>query len=334
MLSPTVLWKTGGGSTKVTVNSSSAWEAISNREWLVVTPTSGSAGTTEFMMSWENGPSGDATVLVINATKRKEISVHREYNAAADIPTGAIGGKFSVAPGSQVYFSKGNLQYHCTSATWKFAESQNEVRGTDNKNISATYNGWIDLFGWGTSGKNYQPTLTSTNCDNYAEVGSILGTDDDWGTFATISNGGTRGVWRTLSGDEWSFLLSNRTNANNLRGFATVNGVKGLVLLPDNWTKTGFNPSIASYTANVYSSSQWNNNMQKDGAVFLPATGIRKGKTVSDPEEGNYWSSSRDVWIENSFYARQLYFKVDRLNGSATDLNYKGCAVRLVQAAR
>ncbi|MBO4250986.1 MAG: hypothetical protein J5884_07000 [Paludibacteraceae bacterium] len=56
--------------------------------------------------------------------------------------------------GDQVVFSQGNLQYHALSQTWRFAENQFDFIGEENKNISSTYNGWIDLFGWGTSGYN------------------------------------------------------------------------------------------------------------------------------------------------------------------------------------
>ncbi len=65
---------------------------------------------------------------------------------------GSLVGKFSVSSSKQVSFSKGNLQYQASTNTWRFAESQTDYIGAANKNISATYDGWIDLFGWGTSG--------------------------------------------------------------------------------------------------------------------------------------------------------------------------------------
>lgn len=85
---------------------------------------------------------------------------------------GACSGKFSVAKDRQVAFSKGNLQYRASTDTWRFAENQYDYIGNGNANKSATYDGWIDLFGWGTSGFdntandpaaiNYQPWATST----------------------------------------------------------------------------------------------------------------------------------------------------------------------------
>ena len=93
---------------------------------------------------------------------------------------GRLPGLFSVSQDQQVQFSQGNLQYRASTNTWRFAEHQwdyvgsqkssfvgevdgvsiiwenigGTVSGSDNSEISPTYNGWIDLFGWGTSGYN------------------------------------------------------------------------------------------------------------------------------------------------------------------------------------
>ncbi len=71
------------------------------------------------------------------------------------LPEGALPGLFSVSEGEQVRFSKGNLQYQASTKTWRFADQQYDVIGMDNEKISETYSGWIDLFGWGTSGYDH-----------------------------------------------------------------------------------------------------------------------------------------------------------------------------------
>ena len=97
----------------------------------------------------------------------EELSFTTLESGNSNVPTGAIDGKFSInEDGGQVYFSQGNLQYQASSNTWKFAENQYDYVGSTNSNISSTYSGWIDLFGWGTSGYNhgancYQPWSTS-----------------------------------------------------------------------------------------------------------------------------------------------------------------------------
>ena len=51
------------------------------------------------------------------------------------------------ANGDKIFFSQGNLQYQASTNTWRFAEHQYDLIGSDNSNISSTYSGWIDLFG-------------------------------------------------------------------------------------------------------------------------------------------------------------------------------------------
>jgi hypothetical protein len=124
----------------------------------------------------------------------------------ADAPVGAINGIFSVSENTQVYFSQGNLQYQASTNTWRFAENQYNYIGNPNTNVSSTYNGWIDLFGWGTSGyhnssdpynTNYYPYSTSTSVVNstynrYGYGPSTIMTDPnltntsanyDWGVY-------------------------------------------------------------------------------------------------------------------------------------------------------
>lgn len=87
---------------------------------------------------------------------------------------------FSTSATTKIKFVKVNLQYHCTQHIWRFAEHSYDIIGAANANISDSYNGWIDLFGYGTSGVHYSPTLHSTNNADYAS-GDIANTDNDWG---------------------------------------------------------------------------------------------------------------------------------------------------------
>ncbi len=196
---------------------------------------------------------------------------------------------FSVSATKQVYFSSGNLQYHCKNKEWCFAPLQYNYRGHANENISETYNNYIDLFGWGT-GSN--PTLASPDLDDYVQ--SV-----DWGT--NINDGNT---WRTLSYYEWNYILFDRENASDKLGVAGIadGGVQGLVLLPDEWTlpegltfNSGFtrNTNFPYKFVNDYSYTDWQK-MEQYGAVFLPAAGYRGyGATAWNySSEGNYWSST------------------------------------------
>ena len=102
-------------------------------------------------------------------------------------PVGAVDGLFSINENKQVYFSQGNLQYQATTKTWRFAERQFDrvVDGSDattvywngvkcnNELASSTYDGWIDVFAWGTSGHGQKVGDKGTNAfepyDYYAD---------------------------------------------------------------------------------------------------------------------------------------------------------------------
>ena len=201
---------------------------------------------------------------------------------APPAPEGAIDGLFSVSPTKQVWFSQGNLQYQASTGTWRFATNSYDYVGGkygsnyygnvsgSNLSVSPTYSGWIDLFGWGTSGWNngnhyYQPydwqAWETNNGQVYYEIGGGYGPTDginydydltgtyaqaDWGVHNAISNGGNQpGLWRTLTLEEWNYVRNER-EASTLNGVddarfvsATVKvGGKsfyGFILFPDDY---------------------------------------------------------------------------------------------------
>lgn len=235
---------------------------------------------------------------------------------------------FSVSSSKQVTFSPGNLQYHPANNVWQFAANQTDYIGDANSNISNTYNGWLDLFGWSTSTTNFGVS-TSTDWEN-GYSGSFI----DWGT-NKIGNDAPN-TWRTLTYDEWDYLRYNRTNANVLCGVAQVNGVNGLIFLPDNWTcpadvtfKSGFHSSYGiEYYADyqTFTAEQWSK-LEKSGAIFVPATGRRRGSDVDTVQYyGYYWSATGNL----SNYAYYLEFRSDEANVT-DDLRYDGRSVRLVK---
>ncbi len=164
---------------------------------------------------------------------------------------GQLNGVFSVSVNTQVKFSQGNLQYRASTNTWKMADNQWDYIGADNSNISSSYSGWIDLFGWGTSGYNhgancYQPWSTSTSYNDYHVYGSDTYNlydqtgQADWGSNA-ISNGGNQENcgWRTLTRDEWNYVFRTRTMVNGGPRYTVgrrVEGVLGVVVYPDNYS--------------------------------------------------------------------------------------------------
>lgn len=267
------------------------------------------------------------------------------------IPNGVLPQSFTVAEGRTVQFSKGNLQVNLLTYNWRFAENQYDYIGEGNANIAENYNGFIDLFGWGTSNWNsganaYQPWATSTTATDYYPGGSydnnLTGdyANADWGIINKIENGGFQsGMWRTLTKDEWEYLINTRS-ASTVNGVenaryakATVGSVRGVIIFPDSFTMpagvsdmVNINTGGAAYDGNVYTTEQWAA-METAGAVFLPAAGNRYGSEVYDVGTyGGYWSST----YYGEDYAWNMLFSDGGLNVDFRNRSY-GLSVRLVK---
>ncbi len=280
----------------------------------------------------------------------------------ADIPADAVRGVFSVGAESKVVFAHGNLQYTAKNSTWSFATHQYDIIGADNSKIGKnTYGGAIDLFGWGTGLNPIQ-----YNCASCATSFPMAGNDPenngtwdaagrrnapmdgeytefkDWGE--NLSNESV--TWRTLTAAEWNYLFFERDL--DLFGLGKVNGVNGLILLPDNWENNppsleftsaidagliayeegyySFTGNGYSLTTNNYTAIQWQS-MEDNGAVFLPAAGSRAGQECSNiGEYGYYWSSTPEE--EGTAYS--LGFTESLVAPMVGEPRASGQAVRLV----
>ncbi len=241
------------------------------------------------------------------------------------------------AEGKQVLFSQGNLQ--CSGLTtndtvWSFAKNQYDMLGTANVS-GGNLADKIDLFGWsGSTGSAKWGISTSTDNADYS--GDFV----DWGQNTIGTNASN--TYRTLTNDEWNYLLNTRTDAANKKGVARIKlndgtqYVNGLILLPDSWDCPGgitFNSGFAdnyseeAYTQNnIYTTEQWQQ-LETAGAVFLPASGYRGGSGVRYVQcYGFYWSAApfdTDYADCLRSYSGAAY--------TSYNLRYYGQAVRLVQ---
>ena len=283
----------------------------------------------------------------------------------SSVPEGAINGLFTINEnGDQVYFSQGNLQYQASTNTWRFAEHQWDYVGADwlgvvygnvfengvqcdNNLISPTYDGWIDLYCYGTSGYNhgavcYQPwSISEDNSDYYAYGNSTYNLNDqtgqaDWG-YNAISNGGnTENIWRTLTIDEWDFVLFTRTTTTGFRyAKANVCGINGVILFPDNWDGSLYsvnnsNIDDVDFSGNIINNSDWVSIFETHGAVFMPVTGTRLVHSSTSFREGMYWSATyRHSDAINILYFSPTFFGTNIDNGHRHDAK----SVRLAQDA-
>lgn len=239
-----------------------------------------------YMSVWKNGVKMDIQISAIDSI------------TFGDTETSNGIGVFSVSPNDKVTFSKGNLQYHPKKNKWQFANNQYDYFGEANENISADYNGWIDLFGWGT-GNN--PTKATANTNDYK-------TFVDWGTNQIGED--TPNTWRTLTKAEWEYLLKSRLNAQNLCVVGSIKtdgssyGEHGLILLPDNWENLDDVKVYNESYKNTFTVEQWFK-LHQAGVVFLPFSGDRYKLGVSSiGNDGYYWSATGVNNDEDASYLR------------------------------
>lgn len=265
-----------------------------------------------------------------------------------------------------VRFSKGNLQYNPNADSWRFAEHQYDmcvnandmqtyymVLTVDDEYLFLTseqfsqldedqilysqeyeylaydissmytpdYDGWIDMFGWGTWGDGNIPYLTSSDYNDYQweEFTVLLDNHNDWYT----------------PDNELYYVFSRRKNYNSLSGCATINGVNGVIALPDDSELT-INSNKSDWNNNVYTAEQWSS-MESAGAVFMPLSGRFEiellpifNVVARVGVEGHYWTPRPDDDDDGIGYSFSLYGNQLSI-GSADSWRYDKMYVRLVR---
>lgn len=217
--------------------------------------------------------------------------------------------KMWVSEDKQVYLSQGILMYNYNTYHARFADSQLDAYGSD------PVNGYMTMFGWSTTGSNYGQSeyrYSQTGYDYYS--GDFV----DWGTL--IGDG-----WRSLSAEEFVNMM-DYTHLIDDDFDWPLTGVKvckedgtpvwGTIIMPKTWKsfsdndRTRFeNPTTHDY---FYHGGVYNDiplianvlwqQMEKDGAFFLPAAGTwgsghHEGLgydpfDVAETHSGHYWTST------------------------------------------
>lgn len=262
---------------------------------------------------------------VSNAFLKSDLTMGTTFNIAcqmknAEAPDGANNGVFTVnEDGKQVFFSGCNLYYkkdvklwYCHGLEqWGNIEANGDV-GDNYKNKTGQM-----LFGWGDN----SPLRTDTEDDtyNWPTDGS-----DPWGS--KIDN---KGTWRTLSKDEWNYLLGeNLIRRGKYKAGVQIQTsedetVRGLVIAPDDFPEE-IKSSYTKYEYNEYD--------KEYGLVFLPLGGRRDGgdevtTVVSGVgTSGRYWSST-EYNIREAWY---LSFNMNSVRQWEPQGKHNGFNVRLV----
>ena len=134
--------------------------------------------------------------------------------------------------------------------------------------------------------------LTGTGTYSFNAEQYTFGTEYTYNASAISTYDACMGPeWFLLSADQWQYLL-DRTDTYNgnsvaLKARATVNGVKGVIYLPDGWFSTMMCPYYivegSGFGSNTVTLQVWKNNLEPYGALFLPC---------EENNKNHYWTST------------------------------------------
>ena len=247
---------------------------------------------------------------------------------------------FSVSSTKQVIFSPGNLQYKAGETyPWRFAEHQYDFVGLWNTS------NWVDLFGWGTwTGASPSPLTDTQNNSDYSWNNA------DFTKESMLVDASQRNYdWRTLTGGktgEWMYVLGYKWDGNSCvddadntvryqkSGHGTVEGVIGMIIVPDYFIDPMKNGGSGAFvggvgtnsSSNVYTAGANWDAMEAAGCVFLPFAYYRNGSNISGAWS-IYWSST--PYASNMAY--NIIFDSSSIAAQNYGNNYYGNSVRLVR---
>lgn len=190
----------------------------------------------------------DQSYAVVRVTEGNYVEIKRNQITTLELNTirfdgqmSEFGNYFSVSPSLKVDISTGNLQYDGSTSTWHFASRANPFYGNRNPEV-----GTVDLFARSSTDNNY---------GLFGSTSTLAGDFKDWGSLVTSDR---NTPWRTLTHNEWNYLLRYRHNAQKLFSFVTITDLSYADI------NASFEDIDDYYTPFIY------NNYKVCGALILP----------------------------------------------------------------
>ena len=343
----------------ITTDENPSWTAECDSVWVTISPELGNGDATITISVAKNprmaaraaavairGMSSSVFMYILQAANDKDETGGNGGNGGDNGGNGDTpytGPCFKVHDGVKVVFAPGNLQYCPSQDRWRFAEHQYDMIGYDNDYISSTYGGYIDLFGWGTSGfHSCVPYLATLDNAQYGPQGDYDLTGEyavyDWGVYNNsqiVNNPDPSYQWRLLESWNWGYIIEH-----NQHTLATVCGVPGMLIFPEGFEVTPDEISYEDYLHKIVNDESY---LTNNGLVFLPAAGRREGSTCIRETTGWYHSSTSAPSSTFASGCSIMEFYSSRDDeygiGEATTVGepygrHYGCAVRLVREVK
>ncbi|MBP9994954.1 MAG: hypothetical protein KBT67_08475 [bacterium] len=279
---------------------------------------------------------GDATGSMTFLAGIHENKFYGMKDAIAVTLEAASAPKFSVGENTTVEFAPGNLywdgsKFHFETSQW--ATTPTAVGQTGSNGTWSDSH--VSHFRWSPIQNVAVSTGSTTISGSTSDVFFTNATQ-------TTASGGFQvdgeeaGTWRTLSKDEWVYLINTR-NGNRFAN-AKVNNVQGLLIFPDGYSGTtsgdgiaAVNSTSAAFPSTDIPSSTWAL-MESAGVVFLPASGYR------NPTFGTYVHEvgSLGTYLSSTSGSSLTAFALDFYSGNVNpqdgnNSRSSGYSVRLVR---
>ena len=317
-------------------------------------------------------PSGNVVFTATKVIPENGFEPGKRYKFTLDFTTAVkkpLEGQYSVSLTKKVEFSRGNLYYNPEGGwdyegfyyrRWNFFETQyTRWNWSNTYALPEEYSGF-DMFGWATAGTGsadenhveYQPWSSSSDPYSYGPSLSTLSAGTpwagqscepycEWGRNSNLEICVGRD-WRTLSADEWNYLLNTRSastvngvpNARFVKG--RIYGYPGIIIFSDSFgdkyaagQQSQFGSNINDPTAGFDDFDIYpDNDMEIAGYVFLPVCGLREGGNIAETSTlGAYWTSTP----YDDCDALGLMFDSSNLSASYRFSRFLGLNVRLVR---
>ncbi len=245
-----------------------------------------------------------STIRDDTCSSQSALNAATSVNTVCQLTYSSLPGKFSVADGKQVYFSKGNLWADTT-------DPKNPVFSFEARQYDFP-NSWdeshVGHFHWS---KNSSVAFAESYKDNgtNTDVFFTNATPETANSDFTVND--VTGKFRALSSAEWVYLFDHHSYK-----WVTINGIGGYVIAPDG----------VALSADTYTEDDLNN----DGLVFIPAAACRfESSFTSGSGFGYYWTSTAHEDAQADRFAYAIHFSdySYRNEGYSRD---QGFSVRLV----
>ena len=288
-------------------------EGVETHRWAILLPETVLSGRDDLI--WQGGGEGMPSIgnnTYVNAGIGEGIQIQNQAAVAlpnADLViknSSDVFSEFTVSStGKKVYFSKANLTWNST-AGYHFHDTQLDEEHSGGSSISnfdytttlpasgdqqQTNLTGLDRFTWGhIPNQSINSSYYLTNNQMAME-----GLDPEWGKQMT---GEGNDQWRTLTADEWNYLLHKRSGNRFMlvsvlipctyKGASAYTNIPGLLLFPDNFDYSGLGLTQA---ANANKPGFWPgriNTVYAASSSYTPASG---NYTVVYDDNVNAYSS-------------------------------------------